>query len=217
MTNQPADRKTFRSISPTDYGNLDPNTKDEVVRTRHLGIVRNCEKLIESELINTLTKPRIGSDGSTLPPLKHEDIVVVLMHREDPITPQAMRDSWEQQNIEVGVFIAADRLLFAEAMAIWTPEPVAGQPPSNKRPYRNVGRVLLQAPPPGCVYIAVYDTGMCTVTFVAFDPANPNAEYINADPNVKPPPAVAPLPLAEPKESPQIAAETQPAGDGSGT
>lgn len=194
-------------MSPADYANMDPNTRDEVVRSRHLGIVRNNEELVKQNLTVLLTQPRQMPDGGVLPPLKHEDIVVLMMHRDDPITPEELKDSWEQQNIEVGVFFQSDRVGMATRLMNLTMEEIAGPGKGNQRPYKPVGRVLMQPAPPNTVYLAVFDCGMCTVLFVGFDPNNPDIEYINADPNVKPPPAVAPLELVENKPVGEAAGE----------
>lgn len=59
--------------------------------------------------------------------------------------------------------------------------------------------MLKNPSPPNTVYITVFDMGMCTVTFIGFDPNNPSAEAVAADPGVLPPPAVDPLQKAEPK------------------
>lgn len=195
MDNQP-NEKQFRAMNKADFDNMDPSTKNAVVRARHMGIMRNCEELIKNSLTMALTQPRqIGED--VLPPPTHEDLLVLLIHRDDPILAEFgnTRDNWEQQNIEVGMFVCS-RMEFAQKIAAWVPN---GQAGDGNRPYRKTGRILGQPPPPLCVYVAVFDMGMCTVTFIGFDPNNPNGETVPADPNVAPPPAVEPLERIEPK------------------
>lgn len=184
-------------MSTSDFANMDPRTRDQAVRSRHLGIIRNCEEMISAQLKTALITPR-NVEGNVLPPLKHEDLVVVIIHRDDPILADIgdMRDNWEQQNIEIGMFVTS-RTEFAAGISAWAPK---DQSPDNKsRPYKKVGRTLMQPPPPSCVYITVFDMGMCTMLFVGFDPNNPDADYVNADPNVAPPAAVEPLERVEQK------------------
>ncbi len=201
----------FRSISPSAYAELDPSTKNEIVRARHLGMIRNSESIISEQLVAALTQDRPMPDGSIMPPAKHEDIVVVLMHRDDPITPPDVKDRLEQQNIEVAIW-PADRAAFAEGMRNYPKFGFdeSGKPIGSERPYKKVFNVLSQKIPDQCVYIAVFDSGMCTVIFVGFDPTNPNGvEYIQTDSSVKPPPAVSPLQQVEPKKPSAIEHDSQ--------
>lgn len=199
MDNRQDGKKQFKAISKADFDNMDPQTKDAAIRSRHLGIIRSSEEIISNQLKIALGTPR-EVNGDILPPLKHEDLVVVLIHREDPILSaeelEPMRDNWEQQNIEVGMFISG-RTEFAAGISAWKPRE---DPPNSKnRPYRKVGKLLMQPPPKGCVYVAVFDMGMSTVLFIGFDPNNPGVETVAADPNTPPPPAVEPLERVEPK------------------
>lgn len=208
----------FKPITPEAYKNLDAKTKDRQIQARHLGIIRMLEKKITQLLIEALTVPRQMADG--VRPYRHDELVVVCMHREEPIVPTELRKPWEMQEIEVGL-IVSERASFAAGIAEFVTRlcanPDCGRSfaqdaatccycnaPANPAaktsvPYRHAAGVLKNPSPPATVYVAVFDTGMCTVTFLGFNAADPAAETVPADPNVPAPRAVEPLPRMDPK------------------
>lgn len=207
----------FRAISQRDYAGMDQATRDRLVRARHTGIIRTNENRIIGLLLEALSNPRSMPDGTTRPPYGLNELVVVLMHREDPITPMELRASWEAQGLEVGVFLS-EREPFANGIMTYTvrrcenndcraiaAEHVAECPECGyknqvpgkfvTRPYRESGKALLQKSPTNTFYVAVFDTGMSSVTFLGFNPVDPSQDTVQAVPGEPSPRPVDPLPV----------------------
>lgn len=219
MSEQSHDPVQFKPISAEAYKQLDAKTKDRTIQARHLGIIRALEEKIVAGLLEGVTQPRQMPDG-TMRPYKLEELVVVCMHRSEPMVPAPMRDSWEAQNIEVGLFVA-ERVPFAAGIAEFVARqcvnPDCGRyfaqdeakccycnapaSPTARTvvPYRHAAGVLRNSSPPNTFYVTVFDTGMCTVQFLGLNVQDPTAESVPADPNVAPPRAVEPLPKVAPK------------------
>lgn len=179
MDPRPKDEIKFRKMSPAQFEALDPATKEEAVRAYHLGTIRACERLIFDQLMKGLATPLPGPDGAPGGPPALEDLVAVVMHRDDPVMTHPalapMRAAWVAQDLEVGAFVSA-RAGFAEG--------VASLEFDGARPYAHAGRTLGETPPPGTFYVATFAMGMCTVLVLGFDPATsgPPAEAPAAPP-----------------------------------
>lgn len=183
------EKRQFKAIAGHEYEAMDAVTRDRVVRTRHLGILQNSEVKVTSILKDALTQPRATPDGAVVPPYSRGDIVMLLIHRDDPIFPVELRETLEDQDLEVAIF-AAERETFANHLLNFSTLDPAGK---SIRPYRRAGKVLATPPPELCVYFAVFDCGMCTVTFMGFDPEQ-KMETVPVDPNAKLPEPVDPMP-----------------------
>lgn len=208
--------ESFRSINREEFLKLDPSTKDAAARARHLGIIRNSESQMVELLLDAMLKPR-----SDRPPYRHDEIVVVLMHRDDMITPPELKRSLELQGLEVGIFVT-ERSEFSNALMVftacqcvnkecrqWFAElgeacPHCNEPFSKSarvvKPYVHAGETIKRAAPPQTIFVAVFDLNVCTVTYLGFDP-NRIGEDVPADPNYPPPPSVVPLPPSEPTKA----------------
>jgi len=190
LPNVPMNEQQFkRSISPEDYARMDPKTKEQLARARHTGIIRSSYEALVGQLHEAITKPRSGPAGEVLPPLRLDEVVGVLMHRDDLIVPPPMRDSWREQNIEVGAFIG-ERAQLAEGLKTFVHDP------TGTRPYFDAGRALAQEPPPNGFYVAVFDLNVATVTVfypeadAPGEPAAPGDPATSAAPAGEPPPSV---------------------------
>lgn len=162
-----------------DFERLTPIQKKQFLQVRHRGIIRSCHETIVQQLKAALGQPRVNPDGTPAEGVwTVSDLVAVLMHRDDPITPPEMRPMWEAQGLEVGVFVA-DRMAFSQGIGEWHPEDKPAM-----HPYMPTSKTLRDAPPPGCFYVAVFDMGMCTVTVI-----EPEKEKAPPAPAEDPPPA----------------------------
>jgi hypothetical protein len=162
----PNGQATFKQMSAADFAVLDSATKNTMVQERHKKILEEACREIKDEktgimkpgaLIEQFTTAlqTIGPSGK---PFEPKDLVAVLMHRDDPITPPDLRAQWAAKNLEVAVLVA-QRREFAQGIAEF------GMAPDERiKPYANAARVLSDEPPEGFFYSAVFDMGMCTVT-----------------------------------------------------
>lgn len=191
---QTAPTRSFRAMSAADYANMDPTTKARVVRIRHMGDIQASEQRIVEILTEAMTVPRVLPDGTHRPPYRHDEIVVVLIHKDDPILPEGFAEVLEDQGIDVGIF-TLERETFAAHLMQFQVEGLPGSGMPATRPYRKAGKALAAVPPPGTLYVTVFDLGMCTVTFFGFDPSNPTAESVPMDPSHPVLPSVDPLPM----------------------
>ncbi len=177
-----------------------------MVRTMHLGTIRNSERIIQGLLLKNLTIPRQAEDGTELSPYKHEDLVVYLAHRDDPTTDPIIARHCEAEELEVAVFIN-EREYFAKKMMDWkfiackecgrsnlADESItmctcgaATVPGKVKNPYKKIAKQLMDPPPPMTVWYTVFAAGQCTLLYLGFDPNNLDVMKVESDPNVKAP------------------------------
>jgi hypothetical protein len=163
-----------RSISPDDFARLDPKTKEQLARAQHLGIVRSSHEAIVAQLKEALERPRVGPDGASLPPFRLDELVAVLMHRDDMIVPPPMREKWIAENLEVGAFVA-ERLPLSQGLKSFV------HVETGTHPYLQAGNALADAPPPDGFYVAVFSLNMATVTVFHPEPeAAPEAPPADA-------------------------------------
>lgn len=187
--------RTFKAMSRADYDGLGQADKDRIVRTRHVGIVQSSEAKIHAALLDAMTQTRLLPDGSTRGPYRHDEIAVLLVHKDDPILPDELRPTLEDQGLEIAVLVV-ERGPFAQHLLVFeAPDPA--HPDRKIRPYRKAGRVLSQPSPPMTVYFAVFDCGMSTALIMGFDPSRPMAESVPKDPAAPGPPSIDPMPRGE--------------------
>jgi len=163
---RPAEDVDFRAMNRAQYEALDPRTKDSLVKARHAGIMRAAEQQLDARLRAALAQPVVdpATGQAAGPPPTLDQLVALMMDREDPACPPELRAALERSNLEVLV----DVVLRAPFVA-----GVAGLTFEGRQPYREAARALAQPPPPQTVYFAVFSAGICTVTLVGFDPAAP--------------------------------------------
>jgi hypothetical protein len=186
--------RPFRPISASAYKDLDPGTRDRIVRARHIGIIQSSEKTIHGLLMDALTQSRQLPDGTFREPYRHDELVMVLIHREDPVFPEELRPTLENQDLEVGIFPVYREQFAQHLLTFEAPDPA--REGKTIRPYRRAGKVLTQPPPNMTIYFAVFDTGMCTVTFMGFDPAA-QGDTVPMDPGTPAPPSIDPMPKGD--------------------
>lgn len=155
-----------RTLNKAEYENLDQNTRNEISKARHQGILTTAENIIYQALMTALAVQAPGPSGAMEPVCKLEDLIVVAMNRDEQIVVEQLpqlRDKWVRESLQVGIFVGK-REDFAKAIGQWVPNS-GGAPP-----YAQASYAISQRPPEGTVYMSVFDGGMCTVIFVAFDP-----------------------------------------------
>ena len=171
----PNDRDRFRQISKSEYEALDDKMKLQLAQTRHTAILNTSEEHIYKQLMSALTQPTTNEDGTQGPPMRLEDIVVLLINRDEPFVEGVFPELQEicaRQDVFVAVF-AVFRQKFAQSLGSWKPKG------AKYPPYGPAAKALMTPPGDGLVYFCVMDTWQCQVIKMGFDP--------NAQP--EPPPA----------------------------
>lgn len=162
----PNDRDRFKQISKAEYDALDNSTKEQLVKTRHTAILSSSEPFIYKQLMTALTQPTPNPDGSMGPPIKLNDLVILLINRDEPFLEDTLPQLAEicfQQGVFVAVVPAARKRL-AEELGSWK------RKGDKHAPYFEASKALSKDPGPGMVYFVVMDTWMCQVIPIGFDP-----------------------------------------------
>lgn len=120
----------------------------------------------QSELYDLLVKANqktvAGPDGVHRPTFGPNDLIGVVMHRDDPVCQPELREQLVGTNEEYAVFIAV-RDQFVEGVSL------IQDAQTGQFPYAEAVGTMRAPAPLGHVYFAMFSARQCTIAAVAFD------------------------------------------------
>lgn len=156
-------------------------------RAAHFEMLKIREPYIKTILTEAMTRPRQMPDGSTLPPMKQNEIVVFVAQKDDPCVPPML--AMQCQDGDDVIVYVMERSGFAEAMQTMPIQycdkcgrgsikggvpicPGCSEAATEQwycdYPYKGTGKVLSHPAPGNQIYIAVFSGGMSTMVIAPF-------------------------------------------------